>query len=78
MDWIVPVAIVANTVLLLGGMIVGGRLLLPMAGGAAVRAKETHAPAAVLSGGRPQIGNVGARPSTTMLHVVSSSASALH
>jgi hypothetical protein len=31
MDWIVPVAIVANTVLLLGGIIVGGRLLLPSA-----------------------------------------------
>jgi len=31
MDWIVPVAIVANTFLLLGGMFVGGRLLLPTA-----------------------------------------------
>ncbi len=31
MDWIVPVAIIANTVLLLGGMVVGGVLLLPSA-----------------------------------------------
>ncbi len=31
MDWIVPTALVANTIVLLGGMVVGGRLLLPTA-----------------------------------------------
>lgn len=31
MDWIVPVAIAANTLVLLGGIVVGGRLLLPTA-----------------------------------------------
>jgi len=31
MDWIVPVALAANTALLLGGMVVGGRLLFPTA-----------------------------------------------
>lgn len=31
MDWIVPTAIVANTILLLGGMVVGGKLFLPTA-----------------------------------------------